>query len=436
MGEMPEVEHIEADQDRRNPDAGDPVQGHRVGGGRDGDFVASMLREAAAEIEQGLVVLDAALNIVYANPQYHALMNLPVDTSLTREGEPFEAVLRHLAGTGDLGPGDPEKAIQERMTPLRARRSYDVDRQLANGRFLHVSGIALRNGGYAFTFTDITRRVTEQNRLDALVRLQTRELQEANQKLTDGIEYARLIQSGIMPQDSFFDDHLGGHYLLFRPVDIVGGDFYLGVATDFGIYVGIGDCTGHGIPGAMMTMMAASVCRRAINDAGAGGPSAVMMAVDRIVRANLHQTEANVGPDNGLELTLCLIEPEFKRVRLASAGLESFVQSKGVIERVRGSKLGLGYGRQATSASTIQETVFTAKQAERIFLCSDGILDQSGGEKGFGFGRRRLMDALQAHVGSSIVEQGQGLDDALIAYSRGYDQRDDLTVFGFCPHRL
>ncbi|MDF1750394.1 MAG: SpoIIE family protein phosphatase, partial [Alphaproteobacteria bacterium] len=208
------------------------------------------------------------------------------------------------------------------------------------------------------------------------------------------------------------------------------------VRTDFGIYIGLGDCTGHGIPGAMMTMMTASVCRRAINDTGAGGPVAVMMAVDRIVRTNLHQTDAQVGPDNGLELTLCLIEPEFKRIRIASAGLESFVQSKGKIERVRGSKLGLGYGRQATSASTLHETVLSEKEAERVFLSSDGILDQSGGEKGFGFGRRRLVEALQESVDKPIEDQGQALIKTLETYRNGYPQRDDLTVLGFCPLRL
>ncbi|HAJ18960.1 MAG TPA: hypothetical protein DCL95_02695, partial [Rhodospirillaceae bacterium] len=184
---------------------------------------------------------------------------------------------------------------------------------------------------------------------------------------------------------------------------------------------------------AMMTMMAASVCRRAINDTGVGGPVAVMMAIDRIVRTNLHQANAQVGPDNGLELTLCLIEPEFKRIRIASAGLESFIQSKGTIERIQGSKLGLGYGRQATSAATLQETVLSAKEAERIFMSSDGILDQSGGEKGFGFGRRRLVEALQNNTDKPIEDQGQALLQSLEAYRGNHPQRDDLTVLGFCP---
>ncbi|WP_420725911.1 PAS-domain containing protein [Hwanghaeella sp. LZ110] len=406
---------------------------HREAGRRDEDHISATLREAACEIDQGLLVIDADMNVVFANPPYLKMNELPVDCPFTQEGQPFERLLDFMAQEGKFGPGDTAVLVAQHLKPAQERTNFDLDRTQPKGGVMHVTGVALKNGGYVYTFNDVTDRVAEQQRLDRLVQEQTIELQEANKQLTDGIEYARLIQTGILPNRSFFETHLGDHFLLFRPVDIVGGDFYIGVRTDFGIYVGLGDCTGHGIPGAMMTMMAASVCRRAINDTGVGGPVAVMMAVDRIVRTNLHQTGAQVGPDNGLELTLCLIEPEFKRIRLASAGLESFVQSKGKIERIRGSKLGLGYGRQATSAATLQETVLSAKEAERIFLSSDGILDQSGGEKGFGFGRRRLVEALGENVEKPIEDQGQALLQTLESYRGNYPQRDDLTVLGFCP---
>ncbi|HAE00392.1 MAG TPA: hypothetical protein DCG04_02765 [Rhodospirillaceae bacterium] len=406
---------------------------HREATRRDEDHISATLRDAASEIDQGLLVIDANMNVVFANPPYLRMNGLPLDCPFTQEGQPFEHLLRFMAEEGKFGPGDVTELVAERLKPALERRNYDLDRASSQNGVMHVAGVALKNGGYAYTFNDVTHRVAEQQRLDRLVQEQTLELQEANKKLTDGIEYARLIQTGILPNRSFFETHLGDHFLLFRPVDIVGGDFYIGVRTDFGIYVGLGDCTGHGIPGAMMTMMAASVCRRAINDTGVGGPVAVMMAIDRIVRTNLHQANAQVGPDNGLELTLCLIEPEFKRIRIASAGLESFIQSKGTIERIQGSKLGLGYGRQATSAATLQETVLSAKEAERIFMSSDGILDQSGGEKGFGFGRRRLVEALQNNTDKPIEDQGQALLQSLEAYRGNHPQRDDLTVLGFCP---
>lgn len=417
-------------------DTNSDIDRARIAARRNEDQVAEMLREAASEITQGLVILDGDFRIVYTNPRYLKLYDLAPDLPEIQEGALFEGVLRLLANRGLLGKGPADALIDERMKSIRVRRNYSIDRSMSNGKHVNIVGRALDGGGYVLTFTDISDRVAEKQRLDTLVQERTRELSEANKKLVDGIEYASMIQTGIMPQKSFFEDNLGPFFIFFRPVDVVGGDFYLGVKTDYGIYVGLGDCTGHGIPGAMMTMMAASVCRRAINEAGAGGPTAVMMAVDRIVRTNLHQTDAEVGPDNGLELTLCLIEPDFERIRLAGAGLDILVQTKGKITRVRGTKHGLGYGRQATSATQIQETIMKCSEAERVFQYSDGILDQSGGEKGFGFGRRRLMDALEIGAGQSIEEQGDGMVKVLEDYCGDYEQRDDLAVMGFCPMRV
>lgn len=404
----------------------------RQGGRRDDDQAAELLREAASEITQGLLVVDGDLTIVFVNNPYRDFFGFSPDDPAVQPGAPLEEMLHALASRGEYGGGEPDSYVEERLRPVRERAEYTAERRLSSGRYVEISGHPLSNGGYVFTFTDVTDRVAEKERLDRLVRDRTEELHEANKKLIDGIEYARLIQTGILPQKSFFDSQVGPNFLLFKPADIVGGDFYIGVKTDYGTYIGLGDCTGHGVPGAMMTMMAASVCRRAINETGVGGPAAVMMAIDRIVRINLHQTEAQVGPDNGLELTLCLVESDLGRVRIAGAGLDAFVQKQNDIERIRGTKHGLGYGRQTSSATLIQEAVFTDREAERIFLTSDGILDQAGGDKGYGYGRRRLTDALKQGTGLPIEEQGALLAADVETYSKGHVQRDDLAVLGFC----
>lgn len=400
---------------------------------REEDATGQILRQAAAEITQGLLVVDADEIIVYLNPQYRALFGLSEDDTDVAEGVPLERALRTLAARGEYGTDTPEAHVTERLNAIRARSRFSVDRPMRAGGYMHTDGNPLDGGGYVFTFTDITERIEERKRLDKLVEAKTHELRQVNQKLLDGITYASLIQTGILPQPSFFETQIGENFIIYRPSDMVGGDFYLGLPTDYGIYVGLGDCTGHGIPGAMMTMMTASVCRRAISEVGPRGPVAVLEAVDQIVRSNLHQTEAQVGPDNGLELILILIQPD--GLRMAAAGLDIFVQRNGIVERVRGDKRGLGYGRQVTSATNIQEIFFAANDVERIFLTSDGMLDQGGGEKGYGFGRRRLVEALQGGAILPIEDQGRNLEAALEAYSQGHLQRDDLTMLGFAPYK-
>ena len=402
---------------------------------READYIATSLKAAASVISQGMLVLDSDLRILFMNAKYREFFDLRDQEAADQEGAYFPDHLLYLAARGNYPEGMSDDQIRGRLGPIFERADYVRDRQLKDGRHVRVIGTPLGTGGYSFTYTDITDQVQERERLDRLVQSRTEALHSANRKLVDGIEYARLIQTGILPQPTFFEENLGPHFIHFQPSDIVGGDFYLGLKTEYGLYIGLGDCTGHGVPGAMMTMMAASVCRRAIGETGIGGPATVMMAVDRAVRTNLHQSEARVGPDNGLEMTLCLIEPDLGRIRIAGAGLDFFVQTDGAIERVKASKHGLGYGRQTSSATTITEAVFTDKEVERIFLTSDGALDQSGGEKGFGFGRRRLMEALSAGAGQSIEEQGQGLVAAIEDYSTGHHQRDDLAILGFSTRR-
>ncbi len=409
----------------------------RAKGRRDYDRSAKILRSAASEINQGLLVIDDELRIVFVNDRYRGYFGVPNDHPLFQEGEPLERMLRFLADRGEYGPGGPEDHVESRMKPVRNRIAYNLDRQLSDGRYVQINGNPVPDGGYVFMFTDITERVEEKKRLDELVRERTDALHEVNTKLIDGIEYARLIQTGILPQPSFFQKNLGPHFILFRPVDIVGGDFYLGVETDYGIFMGLGDCTGHGVPGAMMTMMASSVCRRAISEVGRKGPVAVLNALDDIVRTNLHQTEARVGPDTGLEMILCFLDPKTGTIRMAAAGLDIYIQDgAGEIERLRGDKLGLGYGRQAASAKDLVEYERGFDDAVRVFLTSDGILDQAGGEKGYGFGRRRLMEALKAGSDQTIEEQGRRFGFTLDEYCQGNPQRDDLTLLGFTPRRL
>lgn len=402
-------------------------------GRRDEDIAGAILREAASGISQGLLVVDADMRTMFINLPYHKFFNVPTDHPKFQVGTPIDEMLGELARTGEYGPGDPEKHVEDRIRPIRERTTYNIDRQLSNGMHVQITGNPLENGGYVFTFTDVTHRVLERERLDRQVRERTSELHDANAKLVDGIEYAKLIQRGILARPDFFDELFREHFILFRPVDIVGGDFHFGVRSPQGIFIGLGDCTGHSVPGAMMTMMSTAICRRAISECGQDGPAAVLMATDRIVRSNLQQEGERLGPDNGLELSLIRIDPDSGDIRIASAGIDVLLQKSGAISRLRGTRHGVGYGRRALTAGDLTESRFKPGEIDRIFMSSDGILDQSGGEKGFGFGRRRLIEVLEAHARLPLEEQGNALTAALDDYQGSNPQRDDIAVIGFCP---
>jgi serine phosphatase RsbU (regulator of sigma subunit) len=407
-------------------------RGRAVAARRESDALEAALRDAAAALQQGLVVLDEAARIVFCNDRYAALGGLDPDHALLARGAPWADLLRHLALRGDFDGETPEAAVEKRLTPILERALYESDRALPGRRVLHTEGKPLPGGGYVLTFTDVTDRIRERERLDRLVRERSDALDRANKALMDSLRYASMIQTGTLPDHTALAGTLGEHFAFYLPAETVGGDFYFSVRTEHGTFVGLGDCTGQGVPGAMMTMLAVSLCRRTVKELGAEGPAAVLDKVDLIARGTLHrQAESAVGGDTGFELALCRIDGARGRIQFAGAGLDLFAQTGGRMERVRGLVDGLGYSRRAKKLDRIPEVTLTPADAQRLFLTSDGILDQSGGPKGYGFGRRRLVEALARGCDWALPAQGQGLVDSLSAYQAQHPQRDDLTILGF-----
>ena len=120
---------------------------HREAGRRDEDHISATLREAACEIDQGLLVIDADMNVVFANPPYLKMNELPVDCPFTQEGQPFERLLDFMAQEGKFGPGDTAVLVAQHLKPAQERTNFDLDRTLPKGGVMHVTGVALKNGG-------------------------------------------------------------------------------------------------------------------------------------------------------------------------------------------------------------------------------------------------------------------------------------------------
>ncbi|MEQ8347074.1 MAG: PAS-domain containing protein [Sneathiellaceae bacterium] len=420
--------------------APDPFAGGRddaaAAGRRDEDVTAALLREAGGGITQGLLVVDAELRIVFVNAPYRAFFGLEPDDPHARTGLPLAELLRHHGQHGEYGSGDVDAQVAARMQPVLQRRSWSLDRQQPGGRYLNITGNPLPSGGFVFTFTDVTERVRERERLDALVRARTAELEEVNAKLVEGIEYARILQRSTQPSDAMLQDSFIDHYLLFRPLDIVGGDFYFCAPKDYGVYFGIADCTGHGVPGALMTMLARTVLRQAVDEVGAEGPAAVLAFADRLTRMSLGQGGPEAGqpparapdrgvPDNGFDIVFCLLAPG--EVQVAGAGLGLLWQGPDGIREVAGRRGGLGYARRRRSAGVLTQSVLPRSEVRRLFLATDGLYDHPGGDRGFGFGRRRWLDAVEAARGLGFQAQCAAAVQALEAYGGGRPRRDDVT---------
>ena len=270
--------------------------------------------------------------------------------------------------------------------------------------------------------------------LETRVQERTEALADINRRIMDSINYAQLIQSSILPKTDVLENGLAEHFVLWRPRDVVSGDFYCVRKVEDCLLIGVADCTGHGVPGAFMTMTASAVMNNVVDAMGAADPAALLDAIDRKVRAALHQDAAasawEGGFDNGLDLALCLVRPAERRMVFAGARLPILIAGPDGVEEIRADRRSLGYRNTGAEPAFTNRTIELAP-GQTFYICTDGLTDQCGGERGRCFGKRRLREVIEECRGLPLDQQKAVVEASLAGFQGTQPQRDDITMVGF-----
>lgn len=263
-----------------------------------------------------------------------------------------------------------------------------------------------------------------------------KELQDANRMILDSIRYASRIQEAVLPSPDVLGRAVDGHFLLWEPRDLVGGDFvWFHSDTEREVII-VGDCTGHGVPGAFMTLIAGTLLDRIFSSTPTQGPADVLTALNAGLKHILNQEEPTNTPlaadltDDGLDAAICMIERNTGEMRYAGARLSLWCRSDQDVREIKGDKIGLGYRRSPMEAC-FQEHVLPLDPGETFYLTTDGMIDQVGGVKSLSFGRRRFRNALSQLGGGDMGTQADTLRRILQDYQGSQIRRDDVTVLGF-----
>ncbi|MCG7600991.1 biofilm regulation protein phosphatase SiaA [Halomonas sp. McH1-25] len=273
--------------------------------------------------------------------------------------------------------------------------------------------------------------------LEAKVHQRTRELEQANvrmawaqRQIEDSLEYASIIQRAILPVRQIANS-LEHHYgVLWRPRDRVGGDFYVFRATPRGYLLGVVDCAGHGVPGALMTMLARAAIDHAILEVGEDDPAGILNATDRLSRELLQEDALPSTIATNMDIGLVWVDRLESTLTFAGAKMSLYASDGRQLEIQRGAKRAIAQKRR-TTYSNITQPLYAGWT---YTLCTDGFLDQAGGEHGFGFGTQRFEAMLIAHAQLSPARQVAMFEAELDAYQGELPQRDDITVLSFRFH--
>ena len=252
-------------------------------------------------------------------------------------------------------------------------------------------------------------------------------MQRAHQQISDSIDYASLIQRAILP-DQQLRQVLGEHFfVIWHPRDVVGGDFYVFRAERERYLLGVVDCAGHGVPGALMTMLARSALDHAMNQVGIDHPAAILSHTDRAMRDMLKDCEQTRALATSLDAGLVNLDRERRCLRYAGARISLYWSDGDEVGEIKGGRRALGDRHQGD----YEDTQISLRAGVTYYLATDGFLDQAGGEMGYGFGNTRFAQLLLGHARLPMAEQASALNQALQDYQGGYAQRDDITILSF-----
>jgi CheY-like chemotaxis protein len=254
------------------------------------------------------------------------------------------------------------------------------------------------------------------------------------QKITDSILYASRIQQAILPPEDFVKTLSDDFFILFKPRDIVSGDFYWMTKKENLIVVAAADCTGHGVPGAFMSMLGVAFLNEIVNKVSinkhlnALSTDEVLNKLRENVISSLHQTGNRKEPKDGMDIALCIIDTENMKLQFSGAHNPLYIIRDNELMQYAGDKMPISYYELGDKSFTRYD--IDIKANDKIYLFSDGYVDQFGGPKGRKFLSKNFRKLLTEICDKPLIEQKDILDKHLEEWKGDRNQLDDILVIG------
>ena len=257
-------------------------------------------------------------------------------------------------------------------------------------------------------------------------------IEQKNAEITESIVYAKRIQKAILPTDKFIKDALPNSFVLYKPKDIVAGDFYWVEQIDNYILFAVADCTGHGVPGAMVSVVCHNVMNRVIRDFSLLDPAKILDKTRELVVDQLNKSEDSITMDNirdGMDIALCVLDRETNELNYAGANNPLWILRNGLeeMEEIKANKQSIG---KIDHPDFYTSHKIKLNKGDNIYLFSDGYADQFGGEKGKKLKYKPFKKLLLSIKNKEMNEQGDALNQYFGKWQGDLEQVDDVCVMG------
>jgi serine phosphatase RsbU (regulator of sigma subunit) len=257
------------------------------------------------------------------------------------------------------------------------------------------------------------------------VEKKNRVIEEKNKDIVDSITYAKRLQDAILPPISEIKKHLPDSFVLYKPKDIVAGDFYWMEKLDDVILIAACDCTGHGVPGAMVSVVCSNALNRAVKEFKLRDTGLVLNKVRELVLETFAKSEGEV--KDGMDCSFCAIHTNKGIIEWSGAYNPFWYIQEGEMKEIAGDKQPIG---KADNPKTFSTHIVTLKKGDLLYLFTDGYADQFGGPKGKKLKYKQLQEKLLAVKHLPMDKQKEELNSTLENWKGSLEQTDDICIIG------
>ena len=370
----------------------------------------------ASRTDNVVLILDAEGRLEYVNESFVRLNRITLEELKKNAGE----TIFEISNNPNI------KTIVAEAVYHKKSVNYEALNKVADGVEIWESSTLtpiFDEEGILKKIIIIDTDVTERKKQEQII------LQK-NKDITDSISYARKIQHAILPQDDLIKTHLPNSFVLYMTKDIVSGDFYWFTHINGSSIIAAVDCTGHGVPGAFMSLIGYNILNKIVNEQKITDPKDILMELNNGILEALYKNESE--SKDGMDIAICKINHKENTVDYAGAMRPLWIIDNSELREIKADKIPIGT-KQESRDEVLKYTTHTihANKGDSFYIFTDGYADQFGGDRNKKYSTGKFKELLIKNSKQPFNIQEQSCKQEHLQWKNNYEQVDDILVIGF-----